>query len=275
MFGNPVQASPQEIVTTLAWLLAITVSATLYYHSRNLSQVLLYSGVAFSVCIVILVTGQPPLPAAIYKVFSMLGIPSAALLLLIFAVIIGREVVLRNRKRTAHSRPAGQRKKSSSFTARGHYAYGYSGNVVKVLYHGTPAVENARDILNYGFLIGPRNSYGSGLYLADLPSATGYAQGEGMIIKVKLDIPTSQIVDYQSVVSSIGFKSWASDHGSGNQGDDLADYTINVLRRRFLKVDPDFYVGLAQRTNGNERVIFEGVSILGLLDAFGNPIYRR
>ena len=269
MFGSPGQTSPQEIVTTLAWLLAITVSATLYYHSRNLSRVLLYSGIALSVCMVILVTGQPPLPEAVYKTFSMLGIWPAALLLTVFAAIIGREVILRAR----HSRSFARVKTSSSHPVNDSdpYLHNDSENVEEILYHGTPTLENARDILRYGFLIGSGNSHGTGLYIADLETAKGYARGTGSIVQVRLKAPSDQVADH-AFVNSTAFRHWCSVYGNENPGDNITGYALRVLKKRFLRVSDTFYVALANRTRKNERVIFEGVTILGILDAQGNPL---
>ena len=139
------------------------------------------------------------------------------------------------------------------------------------LYHGTPKVENARDILRYGFLIGLGNSHGTGLYMGDLETARGYARGTGSIIQVKLQAASHQIVD-NNFVNSSEFRNWCSTYGNGNQGDNITNYALTVLKKRFLRVSQNFYVALANRTGENERVVFEGLKILGILDAQGNPI---
>jgi hypothetical protein len=141
-----------------------------------------------------------------------------------------------------------------------------------ILYHGTPQLENAADIISSGFVIGSGNAYGTGLYLADLETAKKYAKGTGVIIKVKFEAPSQQIADYNSVINSKHFKNWTSIHGNGNHGDNVTNYTLTVFKKRFLKVNQNFYVALADSTVGNERVVFEGLTILGVLNAFGNPI---
>jgi hypothetical protein len=141
-----------------------------------------------------------------------------------------------------------------------------------ILYHGTPRVENAQDILNHGFLIGRGNSCGSGLYLGDLQTAMTYTKGTGVIIKVRLDAPVSQVADYNTVVNSPDFMNWSSGYGNGNHGNNISNYTVQILKKRFLRVNNNFYVALANKTNPDERVVFEGITILGVLDAQGNPI---
>jgi hypothetical protein len=141
-----------------------------------------------------------------------------------------------------------------------------------ILYHGTPKRENARDILNYGFLIGQGNSHGTGLYLGDLSTAKNYAMGTGSIIKVQMVAPPHQIVDYNDVVYSPGFWRWFLSNFSLSYGDNITNYTLTVLKKRFLKVNENFYVAVAHRTVGYERVVFEGLNILGVLDAYGNPV---
>jgi hypothetical protein len=260
MFGTFAQSSPQEILTAMAWILAIAVWAIVYYRSKNVHEVLLYSGIVASVCAVILLTGQPPLPEAVYKAFSQLGILPPVILLAIFAIIIGREVVLR----------LGPRIQNTSGIYQ-NWTY-FGGTFQGVFYHGTPQIENAIDILHNGFIIGPGNSRGTGLYLGDLDLAMEYVGGTGSIIKIQLEAPFHQIADHSTVVNSVEFQNWSLTFGDGNEGDDITKYTLEVLRKRFLKVNDNFYVALADRTNENERIIFEGLTVLSILDAQGNPM---
>lgn len=141
-----------------------------------------------------------------------------------------------------------------------------------ILYHGTPQLENAADIISSGFVIGSGNAYGTGFYLADLETAKEYAKGTGVIIMVKFEAPSQQIADYNSVINSKHFKNWTSLYGNGNHGDHVTNYALTVCKKRFLRVNQNFYVALADSTVGNERVVFEGLTILGVLNAFGNPI---
>jgi len=235
--------------------------------------VLLYSGIALSVCIVILVTGRPPLPKVLYTSFSKLGVLPALLLFSIVLLIVGRELVLRIKPwlntHTLFTAGSGAQTFSAPFQTPW---TSVAGRYVETLYHGTPRVENAQDILNYGFLIGEGNLHGSGLYLGDLQTAKAYTKGTGVIIKVKLDVPASQVANYHTIANSPGFKNWSSAYGSGNQGDDISNYTVRVLKKRFFGVNPNFYVALANKTNPDERIVFEGITILGVLDARGNPV---
>jgi hypothetical protein len=144
------------------------------------------------------------------------------------------------------------------------------------LYHGTPDLNNVRDIIDYGsgFIVGQGNFYGTGVYFgADIGMAMIYSKLAGGIVKVHLQVPLHQVVDYESVADSPEFKQWCSTHGNGNLGDNITDYTIQVLRRRFIKVAiMRTYIALAKRTVDNERVVFEGITILGGFDALGNTI---
>ena len=162
----------------------------------------------------------------------------------------------------------------STYTVSGNLGNHYRQNAVlpTILYHGTPRLENAMDILNSGFIIGYGNSHGTGLYLGDLETAKTFAKGTGSIIKIQFQAPFDQIAGYNAVVNSPDFRYWSSRSGNGNHGDGLTIYTVKVLKKRFLRVSDNFYVALAQRTNGNERVVFEGLRVLGVLDAFGNPM---
>lgn len=263
--------STEQVVMALLWLLVIILSATVYYHSKNMNSVLLYSGIALSVCVVIIVTGQPPLPGVVYATFSRLGVLPALLLLVIVLLIIGREVVSRiPRVKTQWS--FNQASTTQTFSNPYQYAWNSMSRVVETLYHGTPEVQNVNDILNYGFLIGSGNSCGSGLYLADLQTAKGYTKGTGGIMKIRLDVPSHQVIAYSFVVSSPGFAQWQMTYGTGNPGEDITNYAVKSLKKRFVQVSPTFYVALANITGENERVVIEGITILGVLDAQGNPV---
>ena len=146
---------------------------------------------------------------------------------------------------------------------------------LEVLYHGTPILENAIDITdpNSGFVIGPGNAFGTGLYLADLPTAKGFAKGNGAILEMKLEVPSYQIADLNSVTTSADFTNWCFYQGNGNQGDNITNFALTVLKKRFIKVSGQkIFVALANQTSGNQRVVFEGLTILGVLDARGNPL---
>ena len=140
-----------------------------------------------------------------------------------------------------------------------------------VLYHGTPRKENVLDMIKHGFIIGDGDAKGRGFYLADLPTARQYARNGGMILKVLLQVPWDQIAQYESVAGSSHFSSWRSSYGSNSLGDDISNYVVEVLKKRFLRIGRDSFVALAQETSENERVVFEGLTIIGILDAYGNP----
>jgi hypothetical protein len=149
--------------------------------------------------------------------------------------------------------------------------YSYQGSYTpNILYHGTPVRENAEDIRKYGFIIGRGNSHGTGLYLADFATAKAYAGGTGAIIKVSFNAPATQIVDHPVLIQSRDFLNWSRYHGGSDFGDNITNYSITVLKKRFIRVNQNFYVALANRTGGNERVIFEGISLVAVLDAYGN-----
>jgi len=147
-------------------------------------------------------------------------------------------------------------------------------SLIITLYHGTPLLENARDIVNGKgtFVIGSGNANGTGLYIADFNTAKGFAKASGAIIKVKLQAPWNQIVDYNKVSTSFQFLVWGINNGNGDEGDNITDYTLSVLKKRFIRVKKDFYVALAPKTDANERVVFQGITVLGLLDANGNSL---
>ena len=146
-----------------------------------------------------------------------------------------------------------------------------TGWIQKTLYHGTPKGENLKDIKAAGFIIGPGNANGTGLYMADLATAQGFANPNGIILVLLLSCPSNQIADYQSVINSDMYKTWIFFSGSGNPGDDVTNYCLNVIKKRFLNNSPT-YVALSPKTTNNERVQFQGITITGCLDSKGKPL---
>ena len=143
-----------------------------------------------------------------------------------------------------------------------------------VLYHGTPKLENARNIISGGgtFVIGPGNTKGTGLYLADAQTAKKYAGNNGAILKVKLNVPWDQIADYNDVRRSQYYRTWVNSNGNGDSGENLTNYTLYVLRKRFLKVNNSTYVALGHKTNSDERVIIKGLTVLEVLGPNGDSL---
>jgi len=188
--------------------------------------------------------------------------------------IIGVVFVLNYYDAKKRATYGGTSRVKSTYAVSGNLGSHYRQNAVlpTILYHGTTRLENAMDILNSGFIIGHGNSHGTGLYLGDLETAKNYAKGAGSVIKIRFEAPFNQIAEHSTVVNSPDFRNWSSRYGNGNPGDNLTNYTVKVLKKRFLRVSDNFYVALAHRTNQNERVVFEGLTILGVLDAQGNPI---
>ena len=148
------------------------------------------------------------------------------------------------------------------------------GILTAVLYHGTPQIDNARDIVNGRgtFIVGPGNAKGTGLYLADFYTAKNYAGNTGAILKIKLQIPWGQVVNYNRVLTSPRFVSWSTINGNGNMGDNITNYLINVQKKRYLKVNQNLYVALEQKTQTGERVVFPGLTVIEVLDPYGNPL---
>lgn len=150
-----------------------------------------------------------------------------------------------------------------------------SGWVSETLYHGTPTLQNAFDIADSGsgFIVGSGNRYGNGVYFGDFVTAQEFAEGAGAIVRVLLHVPAHQIADLNRVKTSRNFQAWCLSNGNGNQGENITDYVLTILRRRFLKVTgKSIYVALANPTFGNERVVFEGIKVLGVLNPQGNLI---
>ena len=150
-----------------------------------------------------------------------------------------------------------------------------NGWVQMTLYHGTSNKKNFLDMASGGggFIIGPRNSHGSGLYMtSDLQTAKGYTRNSGGVLVLSLNCPANQIIDYQSVINSEMYLLWSKMLGIGNSGDAITNYCINLIKKRFLKATDTMYVALSQKTSANQRVQFDGLSITGFLDANGNSI---
>jgi len=161
--------------------------------------------------------------------------------------------------------------KNSSQQLRSNKVY---GAFTTKLYHGTPQIDNAQDIVkNKGtFIVGPGNAKGTGVYLADFRTASDYAGYTGAILKIQLKIPWNQIADYNQVVNSHQFGSWSVINGNGDMGDNITNYVLSIQKKRYLKVNQNLYVALAQKTQANERVVFPGLTVLEVLDPLGNPL---
>jgi len=149
------------------------------------------------------------------------------------------------------------------------FQFSLFNDFIAELCHGTPSIENALDIISGRgtFIVGSGNQYGTGVYFADFNTAKTYAGTSGAIIKVSISVPYSQIADYSELTSSVSFTQFGK-----NIGDGITNYVLNVLRKRFLKVNNNLIVALSDRTNLDERVVFEGVTINGILDNNGNQI---
>ena len=149
------------------------------------------------------------------------------------------------------------------------------GWVNETLYHGTPTLQNALDIADAGsgFIVGAGGAYGNGVYFADLETAKSFAAGTGAIVKVLLHVPAHQVADLDSVIDSVRFKNWCLGHGNLTEAECITVYALSVLRKRYMKItDATIYVALANPTLGDERVVFQGLTVLAVLDSHGNQI---
>jgi len=148
------------------------------------------------------------------------------------------------------------------------------GPISQVLYHGTPTVENARSICQGTgtWVVGTGNVYGTGVYLANRSTASGYAGHAGAIVEVYLSALGSQVVDYNQVTGSREFNSWRIRNSNGNQGDALAAYVTEVVGKRFLKAPGGIFVVLMNPVYRNNLISFEGLTVRGAYDLRGNRI---
>ena len=89
---------------------------------------------------------------------------------------------------------------------------------------------------------------------------------------IEFDAPSHQIADYNAILKSREFQAWRGLHGTANTGDDISKYTVEILKKRFIKVHDSLYVALAKRTNGNERVVSQGLKVVAALDANGQAV---
>lgn len=144
-----------------------------------------------------------------------------------------------------------------------------------ILYHGTPAIENTRKMVEQGlaFIIGAGNVYGTGVYMTtNRETAKVYAKKNGAILELRLTCPESQIADYASVWESKDFQDWWKKSGIDNKGDAISSYCVNELHKRYLNVDGSTYVAMTSKTAVNERVVFEGLDVVEITDYRGNVI---
>lgn len=146
--------------------------------------------------------------------------------------------------------------------------------VTKTLYHGTPTLQNARNIAQGTgtWKVGNGNVYGTGVYLADKSTARAYAGTGGGMVKVQLSAPSSQIADYYQVTTSNGFRTWKLSNGNGNHGDEVAHYVTEELGKRFIQVNQNMFVGLVSANLKSVPVEFQGLTAIEARDLAGNII---
>ena len=149
-----------------------------------------------------------------------------------------------------------------------------AGWIHRELWHGTPTLENARNIANGGgtWVVGEGNAYGTGVYLADKATAGTFAESGGALVRIMLSVPVSQMVGYHQVKNSKEFRAWAKRNGNGNHGDNITAYVTEVLGCRFVRVDDSLFVALAPRTGWTKRIMFEGIKVTGVFNLNGNQI---
>lgn len=143
-----------------------------------------------------------------------------------------------------------------------------------IFYHGTPSRQAAINIMFSGgsWLVGNRNKYGSGVYLADFSTAKEYAGRSGAIVEVRTDIPPSQIASYDQVLNSSQFRQWRQGRSAGNLGDDISLFVTEVLGCRFLRTSRGWLVGLVPPNLKQTALSFQGLKALRVLSPQGCPI---
>jgi hypothetical protein len=61
-----------------------------------------------------------------------------------------------------------------------------------IAYHGTPDQANAASIIKHGWMVGPGNGLGDGLYFSQsLPEAKGYTRTSGVYLRCRIDLGRS------------------------------------------------------------------------------------
>lgn len=148
------------------------------------------------------------------------------------------------------------------------------GPVNKTLWHGTPSVNRALDILQGAgtWVVGSGNANGSGVYIASRGTAKGYAGPTGALVRLQLVIHASQIVYLDDLLADPNFYVWKVSNRSWNAGDAITEYATSQLGKRYLKVNNDIWVALAHKTHGSHYVSFRGIKALGVYDLQGNQI---
>lgn len=148
------------------------------------------------------------------------------------------------------------------------------GPVNKILWHGTPSVNRALDILQGAgtWVVGSGNVNGSGVYISSMGTAKGYAGPTGALVKLQLAIQAGQVVYLDDLLVDPNFSAWKRSNRSWNAGDAITEYAVSQLGKRYLKVSDDIWVALAHKTNGSHYVSFRGIKALGVYDLRGNQI---
>ena len=148
------------------------------------------------------------------------------------------------------------------------------GQVTKILWHGTPSVNRAMDILQGAgtWVVGSGNASGTGVYMASRGTAKGYAGSKGALVKLQMSIHSSQIVYSDDLWADQNFNTWKKANSRWGYGDAITEYATRYLGKRYLKVNNDIWVALAHKTQNSHLVKFGGITALGVYDLYGNQI---
>ena len=148
------------------------------------------------------------------------------------------------------------------------------GVVSIILWHGTPSINRAVDILQgHGtWVVGNGNVHGTGVYLASKSTARAYTGVNGALVKVRLSIYSSQIAYEDELLANQNFQTWSTYNPNWVGGDAVTEYVTNTLGKQYLKVDDNMWVALAHKTNNNHLINFSGITALGVFDLNDNKL---
>lgn len=148
----------------------------------------------------------------------------------------------------------------------------YQGLRLDMKYHGTSSKKSALDIFHgKNWVVGPGTANGRGVYLAPKAIARGYAGESGALVRVFISAPIDQFIFYYTVCSSHEFKKYRSQNPALQFGDAITNFTTGILGKRFI-INNDVVVALAPKTQLGQRVVFDGLLPVCVLDLNGSVI---
>jgi hypothetical protein len=140
-------------------------------------------------------------------------------------------VIPRHRRRSSRY---GRTRPCSGPGPRPHHHQGDARRNTVIAYHGTPSQDNAKSILQHGWMVGSGNALGDGIYLStSLSQAKGYARSTGVYIKCMVTL--GKTCQWDSAMQA-RYAEWCRQRGAHQNNSAITAY---LLQHRYDTVQRD------------------------------------